>query len=182
MGFPNLQKNNESEINEMKIDYKKVQADIDNNDLNEFLKPILTFIPQWYNNFLLKSSELVPVNELPNKKYGGYEYILPDVNETIVFGKLYSFNEMKAKSKTYIDAQMLYPNTVIIGEEMNDGYFFLQTFRNGTYKIGFWDSNQIVPLPLDVDDYDNDNMNPHNSYYIADDFEQFFNSWSFVWD
>lgn len=165
----------------MKINYKKVKENININYKNDFLKQIMPFIPEWYNDFLLKASELVPIDEIPNKKYGRYEYKLLNTDENIVFGKLYSFNEMKVNYDKY--AELLYPNTIIIGEEMNEGYFFLQTFKDKTYKIGFWDSDQIVPLPPEIDDYDYDNeiMNYNNVYYMADSFSTFLNCWTFVW-
>lgn len=164
--------------------YNKISTSYSFDDMMRFLKSVLGYVPLWYSDFIKKNVELIPVDEFSNNKYGAYIKKLGKHNEEIMFGKFYGFNQVvntyHKYNKKYNGRIDLYPNCILIGEEMNNGYFFLQVFDDKTYKIGFWDHDYIVSDLIDGDDEDdavNEQMNPHNSYYIADDFEQFFNSW-----
>lgn len=170
----------------MNYKYIKIESNYSFDDMMNFLESVLGYVPLWYSDFIKKNAVLKPIDEFPDGSYGAYTLRIGSHNEDIMFGNLYGFKQVIDDYHQYdmeyngrID---LYPHTVLIGEEMNNGYFFLQVFDDNTYKIGFWDHDYIVSDLADENDNDgaiNEQMNPHNSYYIADNFEKFLSSWKY---
>ena len=161
----------------MNLKYNKPMQGITRTDVLDFVKSILVFVPNWYVDFLLKFDGASFINELPNMKYGGYEYLIKSVNQKIGFDRLYGFSEVKSVNENRTD---LYPDTILIGEEIGGGYFFLQSIDEMHYKIGFWDVNYDVSSFVDAENYDE--MNVSNVYYLADTIESFLNIWTYVYD
>lgn len=161
----------------MKLKYNLLEQNIEYKDVLKFLNSKLKFVPNWYAEFLMKFNGASFINEMPHKKYGGYEYLIESVNQKIGFDRLYGFLEMKSINKNRVD---LYPNTVLIGEEIGGGYFFIQVINEECYKIGFWDTNYDISPFIDTEKYDE--MNINNVYYLSNTIEEFLNIWVYVYN
>ncbi len=161
----------------MKLKYNPLEQNIEYRDVLKFLNLRLKFVPNWYVEFLMKFNGASFINEIPHKKYGGYEYLVESVNQKIGFDRLYGFSEMKSINKNRID---LYLNTVLIGEELGGGYFFIQVINEECYKIGFWDINYDISPFMDTENYDE--MNTNNVYYLSNTIEEFLDIWVYVYN
>lgn len=150
----------------MKLKYNLLEQNIEYRDVLKFLNSTYQFVTNWYVEFLMKFNGASFINEIPHKKYGGYEYLVESVNQKIGFDRLYGFSEMKSINENRID---LYPNIVLIGEELGGGYFFIQVLNKECYKIGFWDVNY-------------DEMNTNNVYYLSNTIEEFLDIWEYVYN
>lgn len=140
-------------------------------------------LPIEYSQFLLKSVELKP--DIDYKL--GQQYVNNQLTETLVFGRLYAldmvqkqFSEYNYFAENRID---LYDKTVLIGEDVNNGYFYLRVIDDSNYEIGYWDTDYIMSdYQEETDDNEliNERMNPHNTYHIADTLSDFLNAWSLI--
>lgn len=163
----------------MKYKLERTNNTVDQNDIELFFKAKDIIVPLEYLEYLSKNVELYPIQDFDDGSYGGYILKIGPHNEDIGFGKLYDFNEMKNVSESYVDE--LYPNTVLIGEESNDGFIYLRMLKDGSYSFGFWDCNYVASEWMDdkLDDF-NQRMNYNNTYHISDSFTEFFEAWKYV--
>lgn len=151
------------------------------SQMKDFEQKIQIQLPKEYKNFLLKSETLKPdTNPALGEQYENYK-----LKETIIFGELYDFQKVIDMYHEYdyfennrID---LYDKTILIGEEINNGYFYMRMPDKENYEIGFWDHDYIMSEyqeETDDDELINERMNPHNMYPLSNNFQQFLNSWT----
>lgn len=159
----------------------KVNSDIHESDIKKFQCDNNLTLPSEYIFFLLQNINISIDSSL--FETGQYEY--SGLSEIIMFGEIYDFQKMVQEYHKYDYFQNnridLYDNCVLIGEESNNGYFFIQMFDDQSYKIGFWDHDYLFSEYLDEteDELINERMNPHNTYYLTDSFAEFFEIWEF---
>lgn len=166
----------------MKLIKTKKGLALTEEQIGDLEKRIKAKLPENYKKFLIENVELNPDADPAL----GQQYENHQLKETLIFGFLYEFDTVIEKYLEYdyfennrID---LYDNTVLIGQEINNGYFYLRVIDANNYEIGYWDSDYIMSDYQDEDEDDliNERMNPHNTYSLASSFSEFLNIWTLV--